>query len=175
MNQAHVLTPASSSTAPQPGSPNPPVHRPAIHRPAGAQDRTARADENRRIGINRPRAILQPPRKTTMHAAKTSLLCLGQIEVRKESPAPIERSRISGCSILLNHPTNRNPAGRTPAQRSLTETKDQCLEVIKYQLFLPPYRRTRRSACSLWPEKFSIAHKREQYSPIIAVASGLTC
>ena len=28
--------------------------------------------------------------------------------------------------------------------------------------------------CSLWPEKFSIAHRREQYSPISAVASGLT-
>lgn len=42
------------------------------------------------------------------------------------------------------------------------------------QAFFPPYRRTRRSACSLCPAKFSIAQSREQYSPIIAVASGLT-
>ena len=46
--------------------------------------------------------------------------------------------------------------------------------VWSYTAFFPPYRRTRRSACSLCPAKFSIAQSREQYSPMIAVASGLT-
>jgi hypothetical protein len=35
------------------------------------------------------------------------------------------------------------------------------------------YRLTRRSACALWPAKFSIWHSREQYSPISALALGV--
>ena len=36
-----------------------------------------------------------------------------------------------------------------------------------------PYRRTRRFACSPCPAKFSMWHRREQYSPIIADAASV--
>src|SRR4029079_4229917 len=37
----------------------------------------------------------------------------------------------------------------------------------------PPYLRRRRSACSLWPQKRSMAQRREQYSPTLTAASGV--
>ena len=74
-------------------------------RAAGADDRVARADQHRGIGIDRPRAVLQLAGEAVVQALELGLLA-PRSRSRSENSrhSPIDRSRTSGCSILLNQP-----------------------------------------------------------------------
>ena len=56
----------------------------------------------------------------------------------------------------------------------LSDERRMLLRICHFQAAFDLYRATRRSACALCPAKPSSAQSREQYSPIIAVASGVT-
>ena len=57
-----------------------------LHQPRGPDDRVARTDQQRWIGIDRARAIPQPPDEAIMQAAEACFLRIAQIKIGAEPP-----------------------------------------------------------------------------------------
>ena len=95
-----------------------------LDRPRCADNRIARADQQIRIEIDGTRTVLQPADEAIMQAAEALLTRLAQIQIGEQPPDSIDRSRTSGCSILLNQPKKRvaSRLGMRLVSRKLTSS-----------------------------------------------------
>ena len=76
-------------------------------RPDAPTMRVARADQHGGIGIDRARAGLELADEAVVQAREPRLGRLVEVRGRRTAARPpIDRSRTSGCSILLNQPMN---------------------------------------------------------------------